>query len=594
MTDAIVVTNPQRQIVSINPAFTKLFGYQQEEVHGQTTQIIYASPESYLQQGKLRYNETENATKPVYENEYRRKDGTTFPGETLGTQLRDENNQLLGFLGVIRDISERVEAEKRVKESEDRYRALHDATFGGVAIHDNGLILECNQGLSDITGFSKEELIGMNGLQLIAKSSLDTVLHNIKTGYTERYEVEGVRKDDSTYPLSIKGKNVTYKGQQARVIEFRDMTTERLAEKALRESEERFRSTFETNPDPVILATLGDGAIVDVNKAFEEATGISRLEALGNNSEQLNLWQDNDLRGPFREQLQQQGEVRNLEANFRVKKGETRTGLISASIVHIQDEPFILLTIRDITPEKEAQRALREMDQLKSDFISTAAHELSTPLTAIMGFTDLLLDPISSKHLSEEERRDFLRGIMERGETLNRMIKDFLDLSRIESGLPLPLELKATDITAVLKKIVGFHQLQKVDHNFILELPEDPTNPLLNLDQHRINQVLENLLSNAVKYSPAGTTIHIKGKEETDAWSIKIQDQGMGMSQEQVEKIFNKFYRANDANTQIKGLGLGMSIVKQIVDTHGGSIQVESREGEGTTVTLLLPVTAQN
>lgn len=593
ITDAIVVTNPQRQIVLINPAFTELFGYQLEDIAGQTTQVFYATQESYLQQGDLRYSGNAKGAPPVYNNEYRRKDGTVFSGETLGSHLKDENDQLLGFLGVIRDVSERIAAEKRLKESEDRYRALHDATFGGVAIHDKGLILECNQGLSDITGFSKDELIGMNGLQLIAKDSLDTVLHNIKTGYAERYEVEGVRKDGSVYPLSIKGKNVVYKGHQARVIEFRDVTAERLAEKALRESEERFRATFETNPDPVILATLADGKIIDVNKAFEETTGISRLEALGHDSEQLGLWKDKDLRKVFLEQLEKNGEVRNLEADFNVRGGEVRTGLLSTRILQVHDEPIMLLTVRDITSEKEAEQALRKMDQLKSDFISTAAHELRTPLTAIMGYTDLLLDPIGSPHLSEEAKRGFLLEVMERSEILNRMIKDFFDLSRIESGLPLPIERKVTDIYDVLRKTVDFYQLHEAEHSFRLDLPEKPSNPLLNLDQHRICQVIENLLSNAAKYSPAGSNILISGKELPTAWQITVEDHGMGMNPSQVEKIFNKFYRADMANKKVQGLGLGMSIVKHIVDAHDGAIRVESTEGKGTTITLLLPFSGQ-
>ncbi len=117
-----------------------------------------------------------------------------------------------------------VQYSREVAESEERFKALSDASFGGIVIHDQGLILDCNKGLSDLTGFSQGELIGMNGLELIAPESLDTVLANIRSGYEQAYEVTGLRKDGSRYPLAIRGKNVLYKGREARVIEFRDIT----------------------------------------------------------------------------------------------------------------------------------------------------------------------------------------------------------------------------------------------------------------------------------------------------------------------------------------------------------------------------------
>lgn len=603
ITDAIVFTDAARQIVLVNPAFTKIFGYQLAELSGRTTQIIYADPDSYLQQGKVRFNDLATVSRPVYENEYRKKDGTLFLGETLGTHVKDEEGELLGFIGSIRDLSERTDTQKKLqdkinayeatqkllKESEERFKALHDASFGGVVIHDKGLILDCNQGLSDMTGYTNAELVGMDGLKLIAPASLELVLKNIKSGYSERYEAEGIRKDGSVYPLSIKGKNVTYKGREARVIEFQDITTEKQAEKALRESEERFRHTFETNPDPVILAALEDGSIIDVNKAFVAVTGTSRLEAIGHNSEQLNLWRDKTLREPFRQLLQTEGEVNNFEADFNVVGGQVRTGLLSARIISLREEPSILITLRDITTEKEVERALIEMDQIKSDFISTAAHELRTPLTAIMGYTEILLDPLSSNSLTEEEKTKFLHEICDRGEVLNQMIEDFLDISRIENGLPIPMDIRNNDITYTLKKAFSYYQLHEAGYTFQLILAEEADDSVLTFDRQRICQVLDNLLRNAVKYSPLGSKIVLRGKRMNGGWEISVEDHGIGMNQEQLSRIFDKFYRANPSDTKVKGLGLGMSIVKHIIEAHGGTIRAESQEGKGTAVSFILP-----
>jgi|GEM_PF-1690433 len=126
--------------------------------------------------------------------------------------------------------------QKALQESEERFRALHDASFGGIIIHDKGLILDCNQGLSDMTGFSNEELIGMDGLKLIDPDSLDLVIQNIQSSFDQRYEVVGVRKDGTKYPLSIKGKNIPYQGSTARVIEFSDISERKKAEEALQKA----------------------------------------------------------------------------------------------------------------------------------------------------------------------------------------------------------------------------------------------------------------------------------------------------------------------------------------------------------------------
>ena len=127
ITDAVVVTNPQREITHINPAFTEVFGYSLNELVGKTTRIIYADPDSYNQQGEIRYNPKAKNKIPVYENEYRRKDGSTFFGETLGAHVKGEDGTLYGFLGVIRDVTSRIEQQKLLQDSEERFRALHNA-----------------------------------------------------------------------------------------------------------------------------------------------------------------------------------------------------------------------------------------------------------------------------------------------------------------------------------------------------------------------------------------------------------------------------------------------------------------------------------
>jgi PAS domain S-box-containing protein len=373
------------------------------------------------------------------------------------------------------------------------------------------------------------------------------------------------------------------------VESFQDITQRKRAEKAMQDSEERFRQIFESNPDPVILARLQDGTILDVNKAFENATGITRIMALGHNSEDLALWADQGQREPFRKMLLEQGEVDNYEATFRVPEGQDRTALVSARVLNLHNDSCILLVIRDITTEKAAERVLIEMDQMKSELITTAAHELNTPLSAIMGYTELLLSPDSTDDFSEEQKKSFLHEVYDKGEALSHIIDNLLDIGRIDCGQSAALNLHETDFMEVLSKSTTFFRFHDKKHTYTLDLPDKPTESIIMIDRHRINQVLENLLGNAMKYSPKGTEIILKGRLQQEGWEVRVIDQGIGMRQDQLDHIYDKFYRVDSSDTSIGGLGLGMSIAKQIIESHNGKIRVESAMGEGTTVIFNLP-----
>lgn len=162
---------------------------------------------------------------------------------------------------------------KEILENEEHYKALHNASFGGIIIHDHGTILDCNQGLSDITGFSKAELVGMNGLKLIAPGSLNEVTRNIKNDYDQRYEVEGMRKDGSIYPLAIIGKNIAYKGREARVTEFRDVSDIKQAEK----EKDKLASQLRQAQKMEAIGLLAGGVAHDLNNILSGIVGYPEL-----------------------------------------------------------------------------------------------------------------------------------------------------------------------------------------------------------------------------------------------------------------------------------------------------------------------------
>lgn len=241
----------------------------------------------------------------------------------------------------------------------------------------------------------------------------------------------------------------------------------------------------------------------------------------------------------------------------------------------------LVMLLRDVSHE-------RTMAQMKNEFISTAAHELRTPLTSILGYSELLLEPANRERFSAKEQRDFLQEILSRAETLARIVDDLLSISRIESGQPLSLEISPTDISAVIERVVQQFRLTANTHRYELNLPGNKR--LVPVDSGRLQQVLENLLSNAVKYSANDSLVRVRSEDHEDTYRIVIEDQGIGMTPEQVARVFDKFYRVDYSNTKTSGLGIGMSIVKQIIEGHGGTITLSSGPGSGTRVEVNLPL----
>ena len=224
----------------------------------------------------------------------------------------------------------------------------------------------------------------------------------------------------------------------------------------------------------------------------------------------------------------------------------------------------------------------------RQEFISTAAHELRTPLSVLLGYSELLSDPEIAGQLSSERRQEALAMIREKGLVLAQIIDDLLDINRIQAGMKFGIHFEMVNPNLLLKKAFEEFKLKAPNRKIICQLPQ-AEDLRLTCDGQRIIQVIENLLSNAVKYSPDKGVVKLAGADHPDGYEISVSDDGIGMTPEQIERIYDKFYRVDSSNTAVGGLGLGMNIVKEIVDAHGGTITIDSSLGKGTCVKVSLP-----
>ncbi|GAC1640413.1 MAG: hypothetical protein NVS4B8_07930 [Herpetosiphon sp.] len=232
---------------------------------------------------------------------------------------------------------------------------------------------------------------------------------------------------------------------------------------------------------------------------------------------------------------------------------------------------------------REAQRAL----EIRDDFLSVAAHELKTPIAAIVGHVQLLQRWSAREGTLTERHQRALRTINDQAARLTRLIHAVLDISRLQVG-QLSIERMPLDLNSLARRVVD-ETAQTLERHTIV-LPELSSPLMVEGDELRLEQVLQNLLQNAVKYSPAGGTIHVDMSEDGDTVSISVSDQGIGIPAAALDRLYTRFYRADNVDgTHIGGMGVGLYVVKEIVSLHGGAIEVQSTEGQGSTFTVRLP-----
>jgi signal transduction histidine kinase len=231
----------------------------------------------------------------------------------------------------------------------------------------------------------------------------------------------------------------------------------------------------------------------------------------------------------------------------------------------------------------EATLRLAEMDRLKSELVALASHELRTPLTAIQGFSELL----ATRSFPPGEVRRVAGIVRAETERLGRIVADFLDLARLERGLPLALRCAPLDPAPVIADAVEVFRRTRTTHR--LELHLDGALPRIDADADALDRVLKNLISNALKYSPAGSCVRVRARSAPGVVAVEVEDEGPGVASEDLARIFEPYYRAPSTARLERGTGLGLAVVKSLVEAHGGSIRAERVAGHGTRMTFVIP-----
>ena len=366
--------------------------------------------------------------------------------------------------------------------------------------------------------------------------------------------------------------------------------------KDLHESEARFAKAFNASPLVLTISSLSTGELIEVNDTFVQTTGFSRAEALGRTTLDLGLWKKPQERAAELETVRQFGQVRDAEYQFCTRHGREITGLLSAEYIEIGGESFALTVIRDITEEKrlfEAERKAREQaeaaNRLKDEFLATVSHELRTPLNHMLGWVVML----RGGKLAPEKAAEALVTIERNVRAQNRLVEDLLDVSRIVTG-KMQLQIQSVVPAQVIEAVVTAARPAAEAKNVQLQvLLEARTIPIAG-DPDRLQQVVWNLVSNAIKFTPNGGQVQVRLTYHNTHFEIAVSDTGEGLAPDFLPHVFDRFSQA-DGSLKRKhgGLGLGLAIVRHLVELHGGEVSVQSAGlGQGTTFTVKLPLTS--
>jgi two-component system sensor histidine kinase VicK len=243
-------------------------------------------------------------------------------------------------------------------------------------------------------------------------------------------------------------------------------------------------------------------------------------------------------------------------------------------------EGGVMAVIHDITEQTK-------LENLRREFVANVSHELRTPLTNVKSYTETLLN---HEDIDQETRRNFLSVILKESDRMSRIVQDLLTLSRFDYGSD-ELDIHPVQISKLIERVYQAMHLDAVRHNHSFTMGFEGRLPEVMCDSLRIEQVLINIVSNAIKYTPGGGDIDISARADDDFVYVRVKDTGIGIPESDLERVFDRFYRVDKARSREEGgSGLGLSIAKEIIERHGGTIEIESRYGEGTTVTVSLPV----
>jgi len=645
--DAIYFTDLHGNFIDYNYAMKDLFGYTESEFLSIKSDDLYADEQEKI---KFRQVMLEKESVKDYQLNLKKKDGKILTCLFRAHLRTSKDGEVIGYQGIIRDITRRVETEKALKISEERHRLVSQmiSDYAYYAIVDENMIPKTawiTGAIEKITGYTSEELINSeDGWRLLVhpedyeqvKSESKKIFQNneLVNEYriiTKQGTIKYIR--DYVKPIIKDGKFLAILGAS------QDITQHKVADNALKESEEKFRTISEQSL--MGIGIIFDNRIIYTNEAFETLSGYTQNEILDMKpGEFLKMVHPDDRDFVGNHYIRKVQGITTTHTNFTYR-GIKKDGSIiwidhySKPVVYLH-KPAVLITFVDITDKKAAENEIRELNEeledrvqertaqledtleelryenderkraqdelfnakeelavalkaekelneMKTKFISMVSHEYRTPLTVILT-TTYLLDQYFKRQDSQSFQKN-IEKIQLSVKHMNDLLEEILVIGKSDIGKLRYKETKFELVTFIHKIIEEIQIVDQKKHPIVFNTKEKSID--IYSDRKLAQQIITNLLSNAVKYSDIGKTVDLNLNISEHSIIIEVRDRGIGIPDEDQKHLFEAFHRSSNVQST-KGSGLGLVIVKRCVETMKGSIKVESQLGIGTSITVTL------
>ncbi|WAC20389.1 PAS domain S-box protein [Luteolibacter sp. SL250] len=590
----------QARFQQANPAFCELVGYDISELGEMSYWDI--TPERYYD-GQRSSIEALGRTGRFgpFDKEYIHKDGRRIPVRLNGVRVVSSTGEVQVW-GIAEDISARHAAESALRESEEKFKALFEFSPLGMArVNWEGDLIQVNESFGRMIGYTPEEATALSYWDITPRKYEEQeklILELVaREGRFGPFEKEYIHRDGHLVPIVINGMKIRgLNGEDELWGIVEDITPRRQAEQAIRESEKKFRTLFESSSQGVMLHDENH-RFSEVNPAAAKILGRAPEDFIGiHPSEIAPEYQAN---GELSETVARREIGRCLETGLSQfewthchKDGHELQLEVTLNRIPHGEKNIMQAFITDISARKHAEMELkrslereRELNQLKSNFVSMVSHEFRTPLGIIQSSAEILDDYLDQ--LEAAERGEQLQSIIKNSRRMAGLMEDVLLLGRLDSGrmefVPRPLDLAAL-FRRLVDEVRSTTDARRPIEFSTTDLPEEAM-----ADERLLRHILLNLLNNAVKYSPDGTPVTFRASATDGLLRFVIRDEGIGIPEEDLPSLFEAFRRGSNVG-QTPGTGLGLVIVKQSVELHRGDISVETRQGAGTTFTVTIPL----
>lgn len=500
-----------------------------------------------------------------------------------------ELNSLKIWGSMVSSLISHKRAEIQLEQSRKNHKLLFDTMEDLLFVfREEGTIIHVNAAVERRLNYSMEELIGESVLKVKPKSrwnEIMNIVNNLPPEETQSCTIPLVKKSGELIPVETRIKRGNWDGEPIIFCLSKDISMIKL-------SEEKFSKAFHSTSTMMAICSFENANYIDVNSAFLETLGYTNDELIGKTSKDINLFKDENFRDTIVRMIENKMPVNNIEVEFRDKNGSLKYGLLSAESIYLGEERCLLTVTTDITERKKAENEIRkarleaeEANKAKSDFLSRMSHELRTPMNSILGFAQLL----EMSKLDERQKKG-VHHIAKSGKHLLELINEVLDIARIEAGR-ISLSLEPVRVREAIEEMLEVVKQQAEEKQISIEVVQNTNEEpvFIQADKQRLHQVILNLLNNAVKYNKEGGNISIttivepSDIEGENNVRITITDTGIGISKKDLPKLFNPFERIGAEKTNVEGTGLGLSVVKRLMEAMGGEYGAQSVLHKGST-----------